>query len=237
MDQTPVYFNMASGRTLNARRARSVNVRSSTGSTMRLTLAVGVTAAGSVLPPLIVYKAKVSGRIIRETRDYPEGCSYATQPNAWMDERVCMQWVDEVVTPWVATAPEHIVPMLILDSYRCHLMESVVTKIQDLGVEVKHIPGGLTSLCQPVDVGINKPLKNRIRRKWEQYMIYIGIEQVKTQPPSRQMMAQWCIDSLNDLGATVVQNAWKKTGYSYFPNEAGLTTNTEDEDPRDLMFV
>ncbi len=55
-----------------------------------------------------------------------------------------------------------IIPLLILDSYRCHMMASVVSKIQELGVEVKHIPGGCTSLCQPVDVGFNKPFKSRI---------------------------------------------------------------------------
>ena len=52
-----------------------------------------------------------------------------------------------------------VIPVLILDSYRCHMMASVVHRIQDLGVEVIHIPGGCTSLCQPVDVGLNKPFK------------------------------------------------------------------------------
>ena len=46
------------------------------------------------------------------------------------------------------------------------MMASVVQKIQELGVEVKHIPGGCTSLCQPVDVGYNKSFKDRLRRLW-----------------------------------------------------------------------
>jgi hypothetical protein len=72
-----------------------------------------------------------------------------------MDETVMLAWVDQVLQPYVKTAPEDIVPILILDSYQCHMMASVVQKIQELGVEVKHIPGGCTSLCQPVDVGFN----------------------------------------------------------------------------------
>jgi hypothetical protein len=35
------------------------------------------------------------------------------------------------------------------------MMAGVVTRIQILGVEVVHIPGGCTSLCQPVDIGVN----------------------------------------------------------------------------------
>jgi len=38
-------------------------------------------------------------------------------------------------------APDHVVPILILDMYRCHMMPSVVHMIQELSVEVQHIPG------------------------------------------------------------------------------------------------
>ena len=52
---------------------------------------------------------------------------------------------------------------------------SVVNVIQDLGVQVEHIPGGCTSLCQPVDIGINKPFKVFLRKAWEKWMIDEGI--------------------------------------------------------------
>jgi hypothetical protein len=79
-----------------------------------------------------------------------------------MDEQVMLAWVEEVLAPYVTTAPKDIIPLLILDSYQCHMMASVVYKIQELGVEVKQIPGGCTSLCQQVDVGFNKPFKSRV---------------------------------------------------------------------------
>jgi DDE superfamily endonuclease len=144
-----------------------VNVRASTGSTMHITAAVTVTAASGTLPLMIVYKAKPNGRIFHDftdaTKGFPTGCFYTCQESsAWMDESVMLQWVDSMLKPYVATAPPDIVPILFLDSYKCHLMSSVVTKIQDLGIEVNHIPGGCTGLTQPVDIGINKPFKNRI---------------------------------------------------------------------------
>jgi hypothetical protein len=77
-----------------------------------------------------------------------------------MDEEVMIAWVKDVLAPYVATAPDHVVPILILDMYRCHMMSLVVQMIQELGVEVQHIPGGCTSLCQPVDVGFNKPFNS-----------------------------------------------------------------------------
>ncbi len=47
-------------------------------------------------------------------------------------------WVNKVLAPYIATAPDDIVPLLVLDSYQCHMMASVVQMIQELGVEVKH---------------------------------------------------------------------------------------------------
>ena len=95
-------------------------------------------------------------KVQREFPTYPQGIIYACQDNAWMDERVMLMWVNMVLKQYVGTAPQNMVPLLFLDSYCCHMMNSVVNVIQDLGVEVEHIPGGCTSLCQPVDFGINR---------------------------------------------------------------------------------
>jgi hypothetical protein len=56
MDQTPIHFSMTPNRTIEKVGARTVNVRSSTASTMRVTVAVTISADGDVLQPLIVYK-------------------------------------------------------------------------------------------------------------------------------------------------------------------------------------
>ena len=50
-----------------------------------------------------------------------------------MDDVVMIEWVNKVLAPYVATAPDHVVPILILDMYRCHMMASVVQMIQELG--------------------------------------------------------------------------------------------------------
>lgn len=223
MDQTPVFFSMVPNNTLQQRGSRTVNVRASSGSTIRITAAVTVTAAGGRLPLLIVYKGKPNGRIARDFKDptkgYPVDCFYACQDRAWMDKVVMLDWVDQVLKPYVETAPPGVVPLLFLDSYKCHLLTEVVGKIQDLGVEVQHIPGGCTGLTQPVDVGINKPLKNEIRHNWEKFMLEEGLLQDRTQPPTRQVVAKWCIDALKNMDEQVVKNSWLHGDYSFFPTD------------------
>ena len=139
-----------------------------------------------------------------------------------MDEACMIEWLRLVIQPWANSAPVGIVPVLYLDPYQCHLMDSVVSKIQVLGVEVKHIPGGCTGLGQPLDVGYNKPLKNKIRQKWEEYMIDEGLDLDVTKPPTRNLVAKWCINSMKEIPNSIVMNCWLLTGYSYFPNEKSM---------------
>ena len=66
MDQTPGFFSMVPNKTLNVAGERSINVRTSTGSSMQLTCAVTVSAARDILRPFIVFKGKHDRRIVRE---------------------------------------------------------------------------------------------------------------------------------------------------------------------------
>ena len=133
-----------------------------------------------------------------------------------MDETVMLQWVGDVLSPYIQQAPSDVRPVLLLDSYRCHMMKSVVSKIQNLGVEVEHIPAGSTGLVQTIDVGIGKPLKNRVRQRWEEWMIEQGSDTPVFNPPPRETLTSWILESLCSLHPQLVQNAWLRNGLSYF---------------------
>ena len=93
---------------------------------------------------------------------------------------------------------------------------AIATAVQALGA-VEHIPGGCTGLAQPVDVGIGKPFKNRVRRHWEDWMLEACVAHASTKAPSIERVSQWCIDSLDDLSTEIVKNSWRHGDYSYFP--------------------
>ena len=126
-------------------------------------------------------------------------------------------WVEKVLKPYVDTVPDNMVPLLFLDSYDCHMMNSVVNVIQDLGVEVKHIPGGCTSLCQAVDMGINNPFKAFLCKAWEKSMINEGIRSGTTSAPTRELIAKWASYTKDQIKELHIRNAWRHEPYSWFP--------------------
>ena len=66
--------------------------------------------------------------------------------------------------------------ILVYDSFKGHLEESVKIKFRESGYNLAVIPGGLTSICQPLDVAINKLFKENLRKEWHNWMVGGGAE-------------------------------------------------------------
>jgi hypothetical protein len=222
MDQTLISYSFHSRTTLEAVGTKTIQVRASTTDTKCVTVAATVTASGKMLPPFMIIKGAPKGRIAKcEFGTYPSDGKYACQPKAWMDEVNMHLWIDLVLKPYSDAKDvrdPHGPPLvLILDAYRVHQMGSVVNRIQEMGIEVIHIPAGCTYLCKPIDVGIKKPLKAALRAKWEEWMAEGGwIVDGQAKEPSRKQVAEWLVGAYTNIPDQVGKNTWLKTGYKWF---------------------
>jgi len=91
------------------------------------TLAVTIIALGRMLTTILVFKGMLGGHIAtRDLATYPCGCIYGCQSAAWRYEVGMLQWVEQLLKPYVLEASSHVVPLLLLDSYRCRMMSLVV---------------------------------------------------------------------------------------------------------------
>ncbi len=135
-DQSGIFFNPNINRTLEKQGSKTVFIRLSNNDTKRATLTVTICGDGHKLKPFLVFKGKPGGRIERDFTSFRADCHYGVQEKAWMDERLVHCWIEKILGPDIATAPPGIIPIVILDLYRVHLMSSVVDKIEGLGAEV-----------------------------------------------------------------------------------------------------
>ena len=79
-------------------------------------------------------------------------------PMRWLDEDGMKIWIEKV---WRAQ-PGGLMKartLLVLDSFSGHLADDVKTRLKEENTDMAIIPGGLTSMIQPLDVCLNKPLK------------------------------------------------------------------------------
>lgn len=57
---------------------------------------------------------------------------------------------------------------LILDDFPAHWTKEVQMHAQVLNIRLLHVPGGMTSQCQPLDVRYNGPMLQKRKRFWLQ---------------------------------------------------------------------
>ena len=139
-----------------------------------------------------------------------------------MDEIRMHEWVGVVLAAYLEDThpPPGIVSIILLDMYRVHMCAPVVNRIQALGIEVIHIPGGCTGLLQPLDIGINRPYKGRIRAKWEEWMMDSIDRYDEIRAPLCKDVSAWAAKTncWEMQGLPLMKNAWRKTNYSWFPD-------------------
>jgi hypothetical protein len=117
MDQTLVHFAMSAKQTLELVGKQTVHVHMSMNDNKRVTVAVTITADCRVLPSMVIFKGKAHSRIAKtEFATYPAPRRFCCQENAWMDKVVVLAWVYNILRPYVKTAPDDVIPLLILDS-------------------------------------------------------------------------------------------------------------------------
>ena len=90
--------------------------------------------------------------------------------------------------------------LLVWDSFRAHLADPVKRALRQTNTDVAVIPGGLSSILQPLDVCLNKPFKDCMRERWTTWMV----EGEKSLTPAGNVKAP----SLTTLTCWVLE-AWR----------------------------
>ena len=137
-----------------------------------------------------------------EENGYAQGMFYTVQDKAWMDEKKMLEWIDKVWAPFCAERP---ITMLILDEATCHLTGKVRRKIEGFGTVLEFIPGGYTSKLQVMDVGLNKPFKEKMRDHFDMYQV-----ETNCTKPSRQDVSKWIKGAWDGITQETILNTWIK---------------------------
>lgn len=156
MDETPMSFDLPSSYTLEKRGSSTVNIKTTGHEKSTFTVVLGVMSDGRKLPPVVIFKLK---NVPRE--EFPDGIYVRVNPKGWMNQNEMLWWINNI---WIQRTAELSNPrsLLVLDSFRGHLVDTVKQEFNNSCTNIAVIPGGLTSRLQPLDVGINKSFKSKV---------------------------------------------------------------------------
>lgn len=135
------------------------------------------------------------------------------QANAWCDEDMKF-WVRQMWRP-VCIGPIH----LILEVHRAQTKEEIQTIFaRECQTTYTYIPGGCTSMVQPVDVSFNRPFKSAVERLASQHNMQENLQgyvQGKFDASTRGILfTQWVGQAWEEVSADkeMVKRSFRKCG-------------------------
>src|SRR6266540_6608779 len=105
-----------------------------------------------------------------------------------------------------------VLTMIIYDSFSRHLEESIKKDFSNSGIDLAVIPDGLTSICQPLDVIINKLFKDNFCKEWYLWMANGDARQtVKGNLRCAKLsdVCEWVKESWNNISDDIIINSFK----------------------------
>ncbi|KAE8291386.1 Pogo transposable element with KRAB domain [Larimichthys crocea] len=98
---------------------------------------------------------------------------------------------------------------------RAHLTADVKKEVKQMNAALAVIPGGLTKELQPLDIGVNRPFKVRLRAAWERWMTdgdHSFTKSGRQRRASYATVCGWIVDASANVSTGTVVRAFAKAG-------------------------
>ena len=230
MDETAVYLNCSPNRTVHMKGEKAVAMNIGSASSMRFTLAVTVAMDGTKLPLFVIFKGTPGGSVEKQLPTIlPEGIFGCVQKKGWMDNRTMRIWYDKFYKPYIGTVTS--TSGLLLDDFVCHKSGELTQRLNSDNSLLYMIPPHYTGLLQPCDVGINKSLKDQMKKAastWRRNRHRVLAPGDKLPAPKRSDVLEWLKKIWHEFPVEIVQNSFKGCGY-VFEDDVDYSMDTESE--------
>lgn len=97
---------------------------------------------------------------------YPPNVVAVACKSGTMSTGLMIDYIEKILKPVIGSNQA----LLLLDQFAAHSTTPVQEKYAECNISPVLIPGGFTHCLQPLDVSINKPLKDRFRHEWATWM-------------------------------------------------------------------
>ena len=162
-----VRFDMPRSKTNDVRGKKDIRIKTTKAEKKGFTVALAATATGEKLPVVIFFKEKGGslGVRVRRALDIPDNVRVRATTNGWQTAVEYQWWLRSILK-----RKDHC-RLLVVNQYRPHQnSESFEIAKADCNAEFVLIPGGCTSLAQPMDKCVNRSFKEAVRQSWEEWM-------------------------------------------------------------------
>ena len=146
-----------------------------------------------------------------------------------------IQYIDEIILPYVKRQRDAFddttAALVIIDNFKGQITDSVNSLLEANNIQVALLPANATDLLQPMDIAVNKPAKDVLKRRFEQWYSdevtkqlegIEDIESIEVQPVDmcsaamKVLTAKWLVEMGEYLSENpqIVVNGFRHAGIS-----------------------
>ena len=252
-DQTGIHLVPASGWTMDKIGSKRVEI-SGVNDKRQITAMFCGSLTGDFLPIQLIYQGKTNR--CHPRFKFPCDWHITHSPKHWSTEETMIQYIEEIFIPYVDRQREDLgdtskAAVIIMDNFKGQITSQVNDLLEDNNINVCLLPPNTTDLLQPMDIAVNKPAKDFLKRKFEHWYSeevtkqlegVSEIESAELQPLDfsmavvKELTAKWLVEMVEYLADNpqFIVRGFKRAGISdALDDHAGVDldeSSSEDED-------
>ena len=137
-------------------------------------------ALGVFLPPQLIYKGKSSR--CHPRYEFPSDWNITHSPNHWSNEDTMLQYIDNIILPYVANVRDYVgadrAALVVVDNFKGQTTEDVIQRLDENNILISWLPPNTTDRLQPMDLSVNKPVKEYLKKQFEEWYSEMVMEQL-----------------------------------------------------------
>ena len=151
-------------------------------------------AIGEFLPIQLIYTGKTDR--CHPRYPFPPEWNVTHSHNHWSNEDTMVQYVDNIILPYVEKVREKVgaekAALVIMDNFKGQTTTKITNRLEENNILISRLPPNMTDRLQPMDISVNKPAKEYLKKEFEDWY-------------SEQVMQQLDGKDIDDLESTEIQ--------------------------------
>ena len=181
-DQTGIKLVPSSTWTMERQGSQRVEV-AGVGDKRQITAILCGSLVGDFLPVQLIYQGKSA--CCHPRYQFPSGWDITHSPKHWSTEGTMLQYVNNIIVPYVKSVRQQLgdrkPALVIIDNFKGQVTASLTSLLEEHDIHVCLLPPNSTDRLQPMDISVNKPAKDFLRAKFQEWYSNQVMEQLEGQ--------------------------------------------------------
>ena len=131
------------------------------------------------LPIQVIYAGKTTR--CHPRYEFPSNCDITHSPKRWSNEATTIQYIRNIIIPYINNTrdgfKDDTPALIIMDNFKGQVTSVVTNLLEENNIHVCLLPANTTDRLQPMDLTVNKPAKDFLKRCFGDWYA----EQIRTQ--------------------------------------------------------